>query len=69
MQRDGKSYLLTVETIVNHLQRMGDSEKGETVDDQALVLGGTEILPSDLAAVKHLPLQELSPFLVEQTEA
>jgi hypothetical protein len=68
VQRGGKTYLLTVETMMNHLQRHGEVERETTIDDQAYVLPGPEILPSDLATLKHMPFEQLSPFLIEQTE-
>lgn len=63
------AYLMAIETYQLHVERSDsevESEQAGTVTPQVYVIAADEILPSDLDAIKHTPIEELKPYLVEQ---
>ncbi len=64
----GRPYSLTIETYEINAQRAAENEDmdPDTEPDPTFVIGGEEILPSDLLRIKESTFEYLAPFLVEQ---
>lgn len=68
INREGRKYLLQVETLFLQLSRLAIDETSHTDDDPTMVLPLDEIHISDLRGLKQAGLEELAEYLVEQED-
>lgn len=66
VNRGGKEYSLSVETLFLQMSRLAIDETAHTDDDPTMVVVSDEIHLSDLRRLKDSAIEELIPYLIEQ---
>ena len=66
VNKNGKSYLMSIEALSLHMERSAAEDSDSNLEETAYVLSGDEILPSDIQAIKEAPFEQIAPFLIEQ---
>lgn len=68
VNREGTTYHMTIESWPLHMQKAAAEEQETELEETAYVLAEDEIFPSDVAAIKTAPFEQIQPFLVEQDQ-